>query len=159
MDHQLFTKKMKILLKSVYFKMTASLIRVYEPYNLTPPQAGILSLLIECKQGKVSDLGTKLHTADSNISAICSRLEKRKLVERRRDEKDQRIVYIMPTPQAYELMKRIEIEKHERQKLLLDAEAITEEDMLMIIKAFERLDELLDLSERLERIRNRETTH
>lgn len=142
-DQQFFLSTIRVLTKEIYSKMLSNLVKIYEPYDLTPSQVSVLLKLSDCQREKVSELGNKLNTADSNISAICSRLEKRKLIFRERDENDQRIVYIKLTPQARCLMEKIEAEKYER---LIDVRNINEEDMNIIIKALEKLNELLDYS-------------
>lgn len=70
--------------------------------SLTEGQLHVLEVLQEGeKQGqgrmKPSDLLEHLHTTPAAITTLLDRMEKNELIVRQRDEKDRRIVWIIPT--------------------------------------------------------------
>lgn len=70
--------------------------------GLTEGQLHVLEVLLEGeKQGggrmKPSDLLEHLHTTPAAITTLLDRMEKNELIVRQRDEKDRRIVWIIPT--------------------------------------------------------------
>ncbi len=140
MDEQFFFLRVREILKEINMKMMARLVKLYEPYELTPPQVSILSILKNNKGIKVSELGTLMRTADSNISSICRRLEDRGFVTRERDETDRRVVYIQPTQKAKDLYDSLETEK---EKVFAGLKDATAEDMVDILNALEKLHEML----------------
>jgi DNA-binding MarR family transcriptional regulator len=70
--------------------------------GLTEGQLHVLEVLQEAeRQGtgrmKPSDLLEHLHTTPAAITTLLDRMEKNELIVRQRDEKDRRIVWIIPT--------------------------------------------------------------
>ncbi|MFK7695785.1 MarR family winged helix-turn-helix transcriptional regulator [Paenibacillus sp. HJGM_3] len=69
---------------------------------LTEGQLHVLEVLREAEQKgqghlKPSDLLEYLHTTPAAITTLLDRMEKNELIVRQRDEKDRRIVWIVPT--------------------------------------------------------------
>ena len=150
MDEQDFLVQVKQLIRALYAKSMLKMTEIYEPYDLTPPQVSILMLLRHKKCLKVSELAALVHTADSNISVICRRLEQKKLIERRRDEADRRIVYIAATPQAEELYRLFDKNNQVMFKVI---HQISAEDKAAIIDALTRLNETLEQALYSEKVR------
>lgn len=97
MDHLDVVHQISDLLREVNAKNTK-----LTGKNKFPPEFPVSSipiLLTLHAQGplKVSDIAGKLHMADSNVSTMCSRLEKMGYVERFRLKEDQRVVRVQLT--------------------------------------------------------------
>lgn len=88
--------------------MQDALRQFYEPFGITVPQAIILLYIHRCRMGKITDVARHLHMSNSNLSAICRRLERDHLLIRTRDQKDQRIVWISLTDQCRNRLMQIE---------------------------------------------------
>ena len=62
--------------------------------GLTPSQFGVLETLYHLGPLCQSEIGAKLLLSGGNITMVIDNLEKRGLVERRRDDSDRRMVYV-----------------------------------------------------------------
>lgn len=141
MDEKIFFMQIKELLKEINIKFMSNLVKMYEPYDLTPPQAAIITILYHNELLKVSELSSMMRTPDSNVSSICRRLEDRGFIERIRDKDDRRVVYIKATNKTKELYEQIECEN---KKLYTVADHLSEEDKMNIIKALKQLSGLIN---------------
>lgn len=65
--------------------------------GLTGPQLFILRELFLGEPRTIGELSKALELSNSTITGIVDRLERANLVERHRDEKDRRVVWIRPT--------------------------------------------------------------
>ncbi|MBR5484914.1 MAG: MarR family transcriptional regulator [Oscillospiraceae bacterium] len=108
---------------------------------ISPMQMNILHILLESESGgmKISQLSRILEVTNSNISAICQRLEKAELVRRTRDAKDQRVVIVTPTPKARELMKHMEVQIRSSSRSRL--QHLSREQLEVIYFAFKTISE------------------
>lgn len=89
----------------IHHKMTLILTELLAEKGLSPTQMSILNLVYESGTGmRISQLSRKLGVTDSNISAICQRMEKDGLVVRQRSKEDQRVVEVTTTPKAVQLI-------------------------------------------------------
>lgn len=75
-------------------------------FGLTGPQLIILEELTARGETSVGGLSNAISLSIATVTGILTRLEKRKLVERRRDEADRRKVLVRPTPKCQELLKK-----------------------------------------------------
>ncbi|MFD7522400.1 MarR family winged helix-turn-helix transcriptional regulator [Paenibacillus chitinolyticus] len=114
----------------------------YSPHNLTAPSINILLLLDKEGAMRVSDIGSALNMVDSNVSAICSRLENMNLVERFRTKEDQRVVKIQLSPEAEDKMKDILANVQEFQELFVKNSS--QEELEAIVRGLSLLERLLD---------------
>ena len=84
-----------------YLKVTQHLSQQFRAYfgqfNLTFPQAMVLTALGESGAMPISALAEKTGSANSTISGIVDRLEKLDLARRTRSEKDRRVIYVEVT--------------------------------------------------------------
>lgn len=64
------------------------------PYNLTLQQSNLLQCLEKEGAQKVSDLADCLCVTAGALTILCDKLVERQFIERIRDEKDRRIVYL-----------------------------------------------------------------
>ena len=84
-----------------YLQVTQHLSQQFRAYfgqfNLTFPQAMVLTALGESGAMPISALAEKTGSANSTISGIVDRLEKLDLARRTRSEKDRRVIYVEVT--------------------------------------------------------------
>lgn len=88
------------LFPALYSKYKKVKARQLATYGLTQQQATILLLVERSGPMKVGDIATELSMVDSNVSNICSRLEKMGYVHRHRLPHNQRVVNIELTEMA-----------------------------------------------------------
>lgn len=113
----------------------------FEEFNLTGPQSMLIGTLAKNKKMKISDLSKTLGLSNSTISGIVDRLEKQKLVERSRSEKDRRIVYVSITK---EFQKKFQNNfKNFEKKVELKLSKASSEDLDSILNGLEKLEKLL----------------
>ncbi|MBT4501581.1 MAG: MarR family transcriptional regulator [Gemmatimonadetes bacterium] len=72
--------------------------------GLTVSQFGALEALLHLGPMSQRDLGTKLLKSSGNITMVVDNLEKRDLVERRREGNDRRVVTVHLTPKGRQLI-------------------------------------------------------
>lgn len=97
----------------VYIKVVRAaeslLARVHRdsPGGLTISQFGVLEALYHLGPMHQRKIGTKLLKSGGNVTMVIDNLERRKLVQRRRDQKDRRFVRIHLTSAGEKLIKEI----------------------------------------------------
>ena len=86
------------------YRASRALIRSYtpflEPLGLTYPQYLVLLVLWEEDGLSVKHLGKRLSLDSATLTPLLKRLEMQKIVERRRDTEDERVVRIHLTPEG-----------------------------------------------------------
>jgi DNA-binding MarR family transcriptional regulator len=80
--------------------------RVLAPLGLTYTQYLAMLVLWERERVSVKDLGAALILDSGTLTPLLKRLEQAGLVERRRDEADERRVLVAPTAQGWSLRQR-----------------------------------------------------
>lgn len=65
--------------------------------GLTPPQFYVLATVGYAGRLPFGEIGAKMMVTVSNLTGIVDRLEEKKLVVRKRDEKDRRVVHVVLT--------------------------------------------------------------
>jgi len=73
--------------------------------GLTPPQFYVLATIGYAGSLPFGEIGAKMLVTVSNLTGIVDRLEDKKFVARKRDEKDRRVVHVMLTQQGAKLYK------------------------------------------------------
>jgi MarR family transcriptional regulator, organic hydroperoxide resistance regulator len=68
--------------------------KMLEDTGMTAPQGMVLGLLSKKKKMMITELSNQLCLPNSTVSGIIDQLEKQKMVERERSEKDKRVVYV-----------------------------------------------------------------
>jgi DNA-binding MarR family transcriptional regulator len=96
---------------------------------------------------KVSDISRKLDLSNSTVSGIIDRLVEKKIVERRRSEKDRRIVMISLAEEYLQPVKRHLIAFAQKMRRVLST--TTEEDLDFILEGLEKLRTILEESQNL----------
>ncbi|MCM3269429.1 MarR family winged helix-turn-helix transcriptional regulator [Paenibacillus elgii] len=114
----------------------------YSSHNLTGPSINILLLLHHEGPTRVGDIGARLNMVDSNVSAVCSRLETMDMIERVRTKEDQRVVKIQLTDTAREKMQEILGNVKDFQELFV--KNASEDDLKDIVHGLTKLNELLE---------------
>ena len=76
-----------------------------KPYAVTPPQWGVLSLLIEQDGLAIGAISQKRGVDAPTITGIIKRLEQNGLVERRHDLEDRRQVKVYLTSEGHDIMR------------------------------------------------------
>lgn len=73
--------------------------------GLTPPQFYVLATIGYAGSLPFGEIGAKMLVTVSNLTGIVDRLEDKKFVVRRRDDKDRRVVHVMLTERGAKLYK------------------------------------------------------
>jgi MarR family transcriptional regulator, 2-MHQ and catechol-resistance regulon repressor len=76
-----------------------------EKLDLTPPQFYVLATIGYAGGLPFGEIGAKMMVTVSNLTGIVDRLEEKKLVIRRRDEHDRRVVHVVLTEKGAKLYK------------------------------------------------------
>jgi MarR family transcriptional regulator, organic hydroperoxide resistance regulator len=111
--------------------------------GLTSQQVSILLLLDQKGSLKVSEIADTLKMVDSNVSNICSRLQKAALVRRKRLKDDKRVVIIELTDSAQVKMEEIKNRVYDFRRRM--SEQLSQQDLADICKGLSKLNNLLDI--------------
>jgi DNA-binding MarR family transcriptional regulator len=76
-----------------------------EKLGLTPPQFYVLATIGYAGGLPFGEIGAKMMVTVSNLTGIVDRLEEKKLVVRKRDENDRRVVHVVLTDKGAKLYK------------------------------------------------------
>ncbi len=76
-----------------------------EKLALTPPQFYVLATIGYAGRLPFNEIGAKMMVTVSNLTGIVDRLEEKKLVTRKRDEEDRRVVYVVLTEKGSRVYK------------------------------------------------------
>jgi DNA-binding MarR family transcriptional regulator len=76
-----------------------------EKLGLTPPQFYVLATIGYAGGLPFGEIGAKMMVTVSNLTGIVDRLEEKKLVSRKRDENDRRVVHVVLTERGVKLYK------------------------------------------------------
>jgi DNA-binding MarR family transcriptional regulator len=132
-----------LLMQEAYSKFSKAKGQHFASQGLTSQQVSILMLIEQKGSLKVSDISAMLKMVDSNVSNICSRLEKAGFIRRKRMKDDHRVVVIELTDTANQNMGYIKQKVNDfRQKL---SEQIPKDDLTDICNGLQKLNDLLDL--------------
>jgi DNA-binding MarR family transcriptional regulator len=86
--------------------MTGAYAEHLEALGITYPQYLVLLTLWELDGQRVSSIGQRLFLDSATLTPLLKRLEARGLVERRRSQKDERVVELFLTPAGKRLQRR-----------------------------------------------------
>ena len=85
---------------------------ILKNYSITTPQFIALQWLLEDGDLTIGELSQKINLAFSTTTDLVDRMEKNKLVERKRDTKDRRVVRIHLLPEGRKIIREV-IEKRQ----------------------------------------------
>jgi MarR family transcriptional regulator, organic hydroperoxide resistance regulator len=112
-----------------------------EEYGLTMLQVRILVEVYHHEDHTIGSLANRINMAGTNISTMCKKLEKKGLMERIRDQADERVVRVAITAKGEEIVKEIDQKLNEKISQFVGDE--TEENLNNIIMGLQKLNELL----------------
>lgn len=135
--------KIDILMQNAMADFSRIKTQQFASQGLTSQQVSVLLLLDTHGPLKVSSIAENLNMADSNVSNICSRLEKMDLVERKRTKEDMRTVFVGLTEQSNEKIRDVKKAVYDFRLRL--SESLKKEDFDDICKGLTKLNELLEL--------------
>lgn len=130
--------KLELLLRSACFNIKQKGREILQDFDITPPQFDALQFLVDEGEMTVGELSSKLYLAPSTITDLIDRMEKNRLVKRKRDERDRRSVKLCVEEKGLILINEvIEIRQRYMEKLL---EGMAAEERSNFIQYLEILD-------------------
>jgi DNA-binding MarR family transcriptional regulator len=94
----------RMLANAFYEALKACCQEHEKPYSITPPQWGVLSLLLEQDGVTISSISQRRGVDPPTVTGIVTRLEQHGLVERRHDKHDRRQVMVYLTGEGRDIM-------------------------------------------------------
>jgi DNA-binding MarR family transcriptional regulator len=84
--------------------------QLFKPHGITPTQYNVLRILRGAGDGglRCSDIGERLVSSDPDITRLLGRLQIQKLIKRKRNPKDRRVIYATVTAQGLNLLKELD---------------------------------------------------
>jgi DNA-binding MarR family transcriptional regulator len=84
--------------------------QMIKPMGLTPTQYNVLRILRGAGENglRCSEVGERLVSDDPDITRLLDRLQKQKLIRRKRDLKDRRVIYTFITAEGLRLLKELD---------------------------------------------------
>lgn len=91
-------------------RLQHSMQQMFKPMGLTPTQYNVLRILRGAGENglRCSEVGERLVSDDPDITRLLDRLQKQKLVRRKRDAKDRRVIYTTITAEGLRLLKEMD---------------------------------------------------
>ncbi len=80
---------------------------ILKDFNITIPQFTALQILISNGDLTIGELSQKMGLACSTITDLIDRMENNKLVVRKKDKKDKRVVRVEVLPIGYEIVEKV----------------------------------------------------
>jgi DNA-binding MarR family transcriptional regulator len=114
-------------------------------YGLTVPQLIILQEIFAQGEISIGKLARCVSLSQSTVTTILSRLEKQKLVSRRRSESDRRRVFIQITPEGEQFIKSAPFPL--RDTFIEQFDGFQEWERSMILSALQRLFSIIKPAE------------
>jgi DNA-binding MarR family transcriptional regulator len=115
---------------------------ICEQYGLTMMQVRILVQLYQYGPYTVGTLADSINAAGTNISSMCKKLEGKALLERVRDQQDERVVKVALTELGKDIV--LEIDKTLNEKISQQLMGESEETFDDIILGLQKLNNLLE---------------
>ena len=119
-----------------------------EKYGLTMLQVRILMCLTKCGSHTIGSLAAHTGIAGTNLSAMCKKLEGKGLIERVRNQEDERVVKVVLTKQGMEVVS--DINKCLNDKISCHLACEPEETFRDIILGLQKLNALLQKMSKVE---------
>jgi DNA-binding MarR family transcriptional regulator len=79
---------------------------VSNKFGITGPQLWALKTISQNESLSLSELSKRMYLHPSTITGLIDRLEKKSYVERERDQKDRRVIYVQLTPKGRRIVKK-----------------------------------------------------
>lgn len=130
------------VLREIMSSIKQSVKEQFEEMDLTGSQGMLIGTLAHHGPMKIGELSERVGLSNSTVSGIVDRLEKKNLVERRRSQKDRRVVVVEVTSALKENSKdHYSTIDRKIQSILEEA---TPEEVDKILEGFHILKELMD---------------
>lgn len=101
------TEKIEEYLRKVDYTVRRKGREILGQKSITAPQFKALQILMKNETMTIGDLSQKMDLACSTITDLIDRMESSKLVSRKRDEKDKRVVKIEVTEKGKEVLHEV----------------------------------------------------
>jgi DNA-binding MarR family transcriptional regulator len=113
-----------------------------EEFGITSTQYHVLRRIKEGKRKTVSELSECMFISRPGISRAVDELANEGLIERERDRKDRRVVYLTPTPAGHKLMEQIYAKNNLFMRKIFSS--LDDQELKTINEAFESLQKALN---------------
>ncbi len=116
---------------------------LFKAHGITPTQYNVLRILRGAGDNglRCSEIGERLVSSDPDITRLLGRLQKQKLIRRKRDPKDRRVIYATITGDGLKLLKETDPLVQDEIKLLL--KHMSREKLATLISLLEEVRETL----------------
>src|SRR5690625_7555566 len=91
--------------------------QILKNYSITTPQFIALQWLLEGGDLTIGELSNKINLAFSTTTDLVDRMEKKELVERKRDANDRRVVRIHLLPKGQKIIREVIDERSEERRV------------------------------------------
>lgn len=116
--------------------------KAYSQFDLSPPHAFLLRLVL-VKPGLLPhELATELHLSRSTVTRFLDNLEKRNFLKRKRTGNDGREVQIFPTEKSKKIHKKLDKTGSELTQLM--AKVLGEEDLSRTVSKLRKIQSTID---------------
>jgi len=107
MEELVSFKNVNELISVIHRYMRRFLETNMKKFDITPPQFEVLTTLWNEDGIVLSELGRRLSRDGPTITGIIDRMEKKKLVVRKRSLRDRRVIQVYLTPMAWEIKENL----------------------------------------------------
>ena len=140
MELEEYRKSVDSILLSISTKIQNILKTFSEKNKITVLQFQILRAIYLKKDITIGNLCKNLHLDTGNVSAMCKKLEKENLINRKRTLEDERVVVLTLTENGYDIVKNIESALNEKYKTILETKS--EKELVEIQNILEKLNNI-----------------
>jgi DNA-binding MarR family transcriptional regulator len=134
------------VIKRIMWLIKQNFEKDFKKMHVTQSQILVMRVLNYYGDMKVSDISRELDLSNSTVSGIIDRLVEKKIVQRKRSEKDRRVVMISLAEEYRQPVKRRL--NAVAQKMRKALSTITEEDLDSVIQGLEKLEKILEESQK-----------
>jgi DNA-binding MarR family transcriptional regulator len=115
--------------------------QLFKPHGVTPTQYNVLRILRGAGESglRCSEVGERLVSSDPDITRLLDRLQKQKLIRRKRDAKDRRVIHTLITAEGLRLLKEMDPIVNDGVKQLL--KHMSREKMTALVELLEEVRE------------------
>ncbi|WP_062106770.1 MarR family winged helix-turn-helix transcriptional regulator [Bacillus niameyensis] len=113
-----------------------------DQFDLTILQMRILMAIKQEGFHTIGSLAHTIHVAGTNMSTMCKRLEKKELIQRIRDQNDERVVKVILTDKGLHIVD--EIDRMLIEKISQYVDNVSTETLYEIIAGLKKMNELLE---------------
>ncbi|MGD9212490.1 MAG: MarR family transcriptional regulator [Desulfobacteraceae bacterium] len=139
--HEQRCKKMLVSLRKITQAISSHSRNLHRNYGLTGPQLVILNDIAAREPLSVTQLAHSISLSQATVTDILNRLEKKDLVERKRDMTDRRRVMIRVTPKCHKILSKTPPALQET--FVERYKNLPEWEQLMILSALQRIVDLM----------------